>query len=193
MGNTQPTQANSERLMNTNHVSLVISPDYDSDHTEEWKGYEHSSIFPAVYSRYRVPVDEDECERQVQSLTDLITAVNDQYQDVRNQAYEVGLSPSADRPTKDRLKSIKSARTRYEAVRRAYSHWLCVKRGVPTNVSLDKGTQYSLHTKIEILAAGLKEITTLYLDDLSGLDGERGLAERLESLKSRLETVFGAT
>lgn len=170
-----------------------IPPDYDFDHTAEWKGYEHASIFPAVYSRYRVPVDESECERQIESLTDLITAINDQYQDVRNQAYEVGLSPSRDRPTKDRLKSIKSARTRYEAVRRAYSHWLCVKRGVPTNVSLEKGTQYSLHTKIDILAGALKEVLDLYLDDLSASDSQEGLSSRAHSLKSRLETVFGAT
>lgn len=173
-----------------NHVDLVIPADFEADFTSEWDGYTHQTIFPSVYRRYRAPISEQECQDQIDSLTELITSVNDQYDEVREEAFRAGLTPATDPPTKAKLKSMKSARTRYEAVRRAYIHWLCLKRGEPSSVVLREGTQMSTNAKINALSSALKVLISVYLDDLLEGDNEEGLIERLATIKKQLDAVF---
>jgi len=173
-----------------NTVDTIIQPDYEGDHTETWKDKRHPDIFPAVYRRYRAPEDVEECEQMVRDLGELITLINDQYNEVRSQSLELGIEPSRDPPTRDRLKQIRSARNRYEAVRRAYIFWMSSEKDAGEIVKPIGKTQYSTKDRIDAVAAGLKKVTDVLIADLSGESSDQDLLGELVLLRRQLEVVF---
>ena len=172
-----------------NTVETIIQPDYEGDHTETWKDKTHPDIFPAVYRRYRAPVDEDECRQMISDLGALIVLINDQYNDTRAQAVNLGIDPTRDIPTKDKLKTIRSARNRYEAVRRAYIHW-STSESIATTVKPIGKTQYSTNDRINALADGLKKLADVMIADFNGEDADDKLLSELVLLRKQLEAVF---
>lgn len=172
-----------------NTIETIIQPDYDGDHTESWADKRHPDIFPAVYRRYQAPVDEEECQQMVSDLSALIVLINDQYNDTRAQAVSLGMNPASDLPTKNKLKTIRSARNRYEAVRRAYIHWLSAGAGTELVRSIGK-TQYNNRDRLDAMADGLKRLTDIVTADLRGEEPEEDLLSALELLRNQLEVVF---
>lgn len=175
-----------------NQTTTIIEPVYDDsiDLTTTWEERIHQDIFPAVYRRWRAPNDHKECEAMISDLAELIICINDQYDETRQQAMTLGLNPSQDRPTKDKLKSIRSARNRYEAVRRAYIHWLSCEEGNGDAVPILGFTQYSGKARTEALGAAMKKLIELYIVDLSGAENDQSTIEELLVLKRQLESVF---
>lgn len=172
-----------------NTVETIIEPDYEGDHTESWKDKTHPDIFPAVYKRYRAPANEQECAQMVSDLSALIVLINDQYNDARNEAVKLGMDPARDIPTKDKLKTIRSARNRYEAVRKAYIHWGASESG-PSIVKTIGKTQYNTNDRLNALADGLKKITDLLIADFNGEEADDKLLSELVLLRKQLEVVF---
>jgi hypothetical protein len=171
-------------------VDTIIQPDYEGNHTETWKDKRHPDIFPAVYRRYRAPEDAGECEQMVRDLSELITLINDQYNEVRDQSLRLGIEPSRDLPTKERLKQIRSARNRHEAIRRAYIFWMSDKKDASEIVRPIGKTQYSTRDRIDAVAAGLKKVTDVLIADLSGESSDQDLLGELVLLRRQLEVVF---
>lgn len=171
---------------------LTIEPVYDDgvDLTASWGERTHSDIFPAVYRRYRAPANAAEAEDQIQDLAALISAINAQYDEARDQAVGLGLDPTRDRPTKDKLKTIRTARNRHEAIRRAYIHWLAVERGEPLAVSELGVTQYSAKARVELLGATLLTLLDVYLADLDEQVDPVVLHQQLLALRRQLGAVF---
>lgn len=173
-----------------NTVETIIQPDYEGDHTQSWADKRHPDIFPSVYKRYRAPADTEECEQMVRDLGELITLINDQYSDVRAQSLNLGIDPGRDIPTRDRLKQIRSARNRYEAVRRAYIFWMSSEQdGVEVVKPIGK-TQYNTNDRINAVADGLKKVTEVLIADLSGESNDQELLGELVLLRKQLEAVF---
>jgi hypothetical protein len=170
----------------------VIEPVYDDsiDLTSSWADRKHADIFPAVYRRWRAPVSVEECGEMIEDLAAIIVAINDQYDDARRQAFTLGLNPNSDTPTKDKLKSIRSARNRYEAVRRAYIHWLSCETGQPSGLIETGRTQYSSKVRTEALAAAVKKLLEIYIQDLTGHSDNTAMLEELKLLQKQLEAVF---
>lgn len=175
-----------------NQNGTIIEPVYDDsvDLTDTWVERRHEDIFPAVYRRWRAPLDREECEAMINDLAELIVRINDQYDETRQQAITLGLNPTQDRPTKDKLKSIRSARNRYEAVRRAYIHWLACEDGNSDAVPVLGVTQYSGKARTEALGAAMKKLLEVYIADLNGEEDDQALLRELLVLKRQLESVF---
>ena len=172
-----------------NTVETIIQPDYEGDHTETWGEMQHPDIFPAVYTRYRAPLDESECTQMISDLGALIKLINDQYNDTRTQAVNLGINPAYDVPTKDKLKTIRSARNRFEAVRRAYIHWNTNEADPGVVKSIGK-TQYSTKDRLDALADGLKKVTDVLIADFNGEESNDQLLTELIFLRKQLEAVF---
>lgn len=171
---------------------LTIETVYDDgvDFTETWGDRRHNDIFPAVYRRHRAPHDPAEAEQQIEDLAVVITRLNGQYDQARQDAIGLGLDPTRDRPTKDRLKVIRSARNRYEAVRRAYIHWLAIERGEPQLLPSLGATQYSGKARIELLGSVVLTLLDAYLADLEGEVDPQVLRPQLQLLRQQLAAVF---
>lgn len=172
--------------------STIISPVYEDnvDLTSTWLDRCHQDIFPSVYKRYRAPVGNQECEQMIQDLTEMIKNLNDQYEETRNAAYSLCLDPGRDRPTKDKLKGIRTARNRHEAIRRAYLHWLSIENNEPINVPVTGVTQFSTQKRIEILASTVNKFINIYLRDLSDQSNSNDLQAELNQLQKQLQVVF---
>ncbi len=176
----------------TSAPSLTIKPVYDDgiDLTASWGTRIHPDIFPAVYRRYRAPQDCDEAELQIDDLAAVIVAVNAQYDQARAEAIGLGLDPTRDRPTKDKLKTIRTARNRHEAIRRAYIHWLAEERGVPHLLPSVGATQYSTKARVELLGTSLRTLLDLYLDDVNEQVSPAVLRKQLLLVRQQLDAVF---
>lgn len=175
-----------------NSVETVIEAVYDDaiDLTDTWGELKHPDIFPAVYRRWRAPKNTEECQQMISDLAKLIVCINEQYSESREQAMRLGINPMHDRPTKDKLKTIRSARNRYEAVRRAYIHWLSCKEG-DSNVIPETGvTQYSAKARLDALAAAVKKLLEVYIADLSDEEDSEKMLDELIRLRRQLEAVF---
>lgn len=179
-------------MRDLNTPPLAIEPIYDDaiDLTSTWGTRTHEDIFPAVYRRYRAPSDAAEAEQQIRDLAAVINAMNGHYDQAREKAVGLGLDPTRDRPTKDRLKTIRTARNRHEAIRRAYIHWLAQERGEPQSISRLGATQYSAKARVELLGASLLRLMDLYLSDLDAQDDPAVLREQLLALRRDLGAVF---
>jgi hypothetical protein len=174
---------------------LTIEPLYDDaiDLTASWGERTHDDIFPAVYRRFRAPNDAEEAEAQIDDLAAVICAINAQYDQARAEAVGLGLDPSRDRPTKDKLKSIRTARNRHEAIRRAYIHWLAQERGEPQLLASLGATQYSGKARTELLGASLLTLLDLYLADVNEQVDPQVLRQQLLVLRQQLGAVFMAS
>lgn len=173
----------------------IIQPVYDDsvDLTGTWGDRTCEGIFPAVYRRYRAPIDAEECKQMIEDLGNIVQAINDQYDSARSQAIAIGLHPGRDRPTKDKLKTIRTARNRNEAIRRAYIHWLSVEGGQPLELPTLRATQFSIKARIDTLAAALAKVVDLYIADLSSADDETAILKELKLLRQQLDAVFVST
>lgn len=173
-------------------VETIIEAVYDDniDLTSSWGENKHPDIFPAVYRRWRAPHDKEECEQMISDLAELIVCINTQYDETREQAMRLGLNPMQDRPTKDKLKSIRSARNRYEAVRRAYIHWLSCVEGEDSVIPQTGVTQYSSKARVEALASAVKKLLEIYIADLSDEEDSEKMLTELIRLRRQLEAVF---
>ena len=178
----------------TSAPPLTIEPLYDDavDLTASWGERTHGDIFPAVYRRFRAPHDAVEAEAQIEDLAAVITAINAQYDQARAEAVGLGYDPSRDRPTKDKLKSIRTARNRHEAIRRAYIHWLALERGEPQLLASVGATQYSGKARTELLGASLVTLLDLYLADVNEQVDPQVLRQQLLALRHQLGAVFVA-
>ena len=176
----------------TSAPPLTIEPLYDDavDLTASWGERTHGDIFPAVYRRFRAPHHAEEAETQIEDLAAVITAINAQYDQARAEAIGLGLDPSRDRPTKDKLKSIRTARNRHEAIRRAYIHWLAQERGEPQLLAAVGATQYSGKARTEVLGASLLTLLDLYLADVEERIDPQVLRQQLRTLQQQLGAVF---
>jgi hypothetical protein len=176
----------------TSAPPLTIEPVYDDaiDLTSTWGTRTHTDIFPAVYRRFRAPRDTDEAETQIDDLGAVITAINAQYDQARAEAIGLGLDPSRDRPTKDKLKTIRTARNRHEAIRRAYIHWLAEERGEPQLLPSVGATQYSTKSRLELLGTTVLTLLDLYLDDVNEQVNPEVLRQQLRVLRQQLDAVF---
>ncbi len=176
----------------TSAPPLTIEPDYDdsTDLTATWGNRTHSDIFPAVYRRFRAPRNAEEAETQIIDLAAVISAINAQYDQARAEVIGLGLDPSRDRPTKDKLKTIRTARNRHEAIRRAYIHWLAEERGEPQLLASVGATQYSTKARLELLGTSLLTLLDLSLDDVDGQLDPQVLRQQLLSLRQQLDAVF---
>jgi hypothetical protein len=175
-----------------NSVETIIAPIYDDaiDLTGTWGDFKHPDIFPAVYRRWRAPKSSNECQKMIEDLAGLIVCINTQYDEARGQAIRLGLNPMHDTLTKDKLKSIRSARNRYEAVRRAYIHWLSCTEG-DENVLPETGvTQYSAKARLDALAGAVKKLLEVYIADLSDEADSEKMLDELIRLRRQLEAVF---
>jgi len=179
----------------TSAPPLTIEPLYDDaiDLTASWGERTHDDIFPAVYRRFRAPNDAEEAEAQIDDLAAVICAINAQYDQARAEAVGLGLDPSRDRPTKDKLKSIRTARNRHEAIRRAYIHWLAQERGEPQLLASLGATQYSGKARTELLGASLLTLLDLYLADVNEQVDPQVLRQQLLVLRQQLGAVFMAS
>lgn len=171
---------------------LTIEPVYDDgvDLRATWGERTHGDIFPAVYRRYRAPRDAAEAEEQIRDLAAVITAINAQYDQAREQAVGLGLDPIRDRATKDKLKTIRTARNRHEAIRRAYIHWLALERGEPQPLAELGVTQYSAKARVELLGATLLTLLDVYLADVDEEIDPVVLHQQLLALRNQLSAVF---
>jgi hypothetical protein len=175
-----------------NHVQTIIEPVYDDsvDLTYTWKELQHPDIFPAVYRRWRAPVDAVECRQMIGDLADLIVSINTQYDETKEQAGALGINPMQDRPTKDKLKTIRSARNRYEAVRRAYIHWLSSTEDGESVLPQTGATQYSAKARMEALASVVKKMLTIYISDLGGEEDNEKMLDELIYIRKQLDAIF---
>lgn len=171
---------------------LTIEPDYGDgvDLTASWGTRTHADAFPAIYRRFRAPESSSEAEVQISDLAVMIQAINAQYDQARAEAVGLGLDPARDQPTKDKLKSIRTARNRYEATRRAYIHWLAEERGQPQILPSVGATQYSTKARLELLGATLVTLLDLYLDDVNEQINSQVLRQRLLVMRQQLDAVF---
>ncbi len=183
------------RSLVTSAPPLTIEPIYDetTDLTDSWGERVHPDIFPAVYRRFRAPRNADEAEIQIDNLAAVINAINAQYDQARAEAVGLGIDPSRDRPTKDKLKTIRTARNRHEAIRRAYIHWLAEERGQPQLLPSVGATQYSTKARIELLGTSLIALLDLYLDDVDDRLDPQVLRQQLMTLRQQLNAVFVST
>jgi hypothetical protein len=179
----------------TSAPPLTIEPIYDDaiDLTASWAERTHGDIFPAVYRRYRAPQDAQEAEAQIDDLAAVICAINAQYDQARAEAIGLGLDPNRDRPTKDKLKAIRTARNRHEAIRRAYIHWLAQERGEPQLLPSMGTTQYSAKARVELLGASLLTLLDLYLADVEERLDPQVMHQQLTTLRQQLGAVFMST
>lgn len=170
----------------------TIQPVYDDqiDLTHTWGDRLHGDIFPAVYRRYRAPVSISECEQMIADLADVVTFISDQYEAARKEAIGLGLDPVRDRATKDKLKVVRTARNRYEAIRRAYIHWLAVEQGGPVGLSVIGATQLSTKARMDLLGQAIMRLIDLYIEDLDETKSVADVKESLQLLRQQLDAAF---
>lgn len=176
-------------------TETVIQPVYEDgiDLTHTWGDRLHGDIFPAVYRRYRAPKSVSECEQMISDLATVVSSIADQYESARGEAIGLGLDPVRDRATKDKLKVIRTARNRYEAIRRAYIHWLAVEQGEPVGLSVIGATQLSTRGRIDLLGQAMLQLVDLYIADLDESKSTAEIKELLHSLKQRLDTASASS
>lgn len=170
----------------------TIKPVYDDqiDLTHTWGDRLHGDIFPAVYRRYRAPSNASECEKMIADLADVITSINDQYEATRQSAIGLGLDPLRDRATKDKLKIIRTARNRHEAIRRAYIHWLAIENGKPVGLQTVGATQLGTRARVDFLAQAVMELIDLYIKEMDETKTLDEVRESLYTLKRGLSAMF---
>jgi len=170
----------------------LIPPCYEAgaDHTSSWEDCQHADIFPAVYRQYRAPLSISEAQRQVQSLTKLLQHHADEYNQTRHAAVVSGLNPRSEPTVRRELRLLRDLSNRYEAVRRAYMHWIAVKKGKPELVPERGVTQYSAKARMELLGSTLLSLMDLYCSDLEQSLDSQQVRQQLLDLKTQLGAVF---
>lgn len=173
----------------------AIQPVYDDrvDLTCTWGERVHGDIFPAVYRRYRAPHDSTECEQMIADLAGIVTSVGEQYEVARREAIGLGLDPVRDRATKDKLKVIRTARNRYEAIRRAYIHWLAIETGEPVGLPVIGATQLSTKARLDLLAQAMTQLINVYIEDLEEVRSTGETKAMLLSIKQQLDAAFASS
>lgn len=172
---------------------LKIAANFDehSDLTHTWKGRLHADIFPAIYRRYRAPLDKEEAEQQIADLAAAIQELGRRFEQEKTSTHALGLD-SKSSPIWKSIKELRTLRNRYEAARRAYLHWLALENGDPEPLPVLGRTQYSDKTRLELLAQAVTSLINLYASDLSEERSNAELKEELQSLRQQLHVVFAA-
>lgn len=170
-------------------LRIAASFDHDIDLTDTWAGRIHPDIFPAIYRRYRAPLNVEEARRQIDDLGAAIEELNRRFELEKTSANSLGLR-SKSNPIWKSIKELRTLRNRYEAARRAYLHWLALENGDPELLPVLGVTQYSGKTRLDLLVQAVITLVNLYASDLNDERSSMELAQKLESLKQHLQAVF---